>query len=118
LPADFNATPETPTIAACVARTPALGRVFSGAVLQVIDGQTICVAQGPTPAEWIQVKIAGAPRDAGRGALMAASFGQEVTCVVVKAVASGVEARCRIEGLALDQVMTIKAADREDPPWR
>lgn len=85
-------------IADCSAAAPAVGQRFKGAVLQVIDGQTLCVAQGPTPKDWIRVRIAGAGPRSSWEALMAASFGQDMSCLAVKAARLGVEARCSVDG--------------------
>jgi hypothetical protein len=117
-PAEREPPREAPLVAACVARPPSPGEVFAGAVLQVIDGRTICVAQGPTPADWIRVTIAGAPQDGSRGALMAASFGRSVACVAVRATEAGVQARCVVDGLALDAVMGTEAVRLEGLSWR
>jgi hypothetical protein len=37
----------------CRAPAPAVGQTVSGPVLHVIDGRTLCLAQGPTPDQWI-----------------------------------------------------------------
>lgn len=87
-------------------------------MLQVIDGQTLCVAEGPTPEEWIRVTIAGAPPDFARGALMAASFGQVLDCLVVRAMPIGVEARCEGDGAGLEQLIATDAARRDGMSWR
>jgi hypothetical protein len=107
-----------PLIARCGAPTPTVGQRFEGTVLQVIDGQTLCVALGPTPADWILVKIAGAPPDSSRGTLMAAAFGQPVACLAVKTAPSGVEARCEVNGAALGQLVMTVAIRREGLDWR
>jgi hypothetical protein len=117
-PAQREQPRETPIVAACTARPPSLGEVFAGAVLQVINGRTICVAQGPTPADWIRVTIAGAPQDGSRGALMAASFGRSVECVAVRATKDGIQARCVVDGLPLSAVMGAEAVRLEGLSWR
>jgi micrococcal nuclease len=120
--APLNASIETPRIAPviadCEADAPGVGRVFEGTVLQVIDGQTVCLAQGPMPAEWIRVTIAGAPRNSSRGTLMAAAFGQVLDCVVVRAVPAGVEARCEVNGASLERLIATDAARRDGLSWR
>ncbi len=120
--APLNASVETrrvaPLIAGCGAEAPGVGRVFEGPVLQVIDGRTVCVAQGPTPAEWIRVTIAGAPTDSGRGTLMAAAFGQVLNCVAVRPTPTGVEAQCELNGASLEGLIATAAARREGASWR
>ena len=118
LEVSFGTLRASPLIADCVAHTPAVGRLFEGTVLQVIDGQTLCVAQGPTPSEWIRVTIAGAPQDSRRETLMAASFGRVLGCLAVKATPTGVEARCEVNGAPLDQLIATDAARRQGQSWR
>ena len=109
---------EAPIIAECTAALPATGQSFSGTVLQVIDGQTLCVANGPTPSEWIRVTIAGAAKDADRSTLMATTFGAELVCVPIGPTSGGVLARCEKSGVNLDQVMTTEQVRREAVSWR
>jgi hypothetical protein len=47
----------------CRARPPRppSGQTVSGPVLHVIDGRTLCIAQGPTPDQWIPLRISPAP---------------------------------------------------------
>ena len=117
-----DASIETPwarqMIAECVAQAPSVGRSFEGTVLQVIDGQTLCVAEGPTPVEWIRVTIAGAPQDSDRGTLMAASFGRVLDCLVVRTLPTGVEARCEVDGAGLEQLVATDTARRKGLSWR
>jgi hypothetical protein len=80
--------------AACAATPPAVGGRLSGPILQVVDGQTFCVALGPTPDQWVKIQLADTPHG-DRAALMDAAFAQRVTCVVLGPAASGaVAARC------------------------
>jgi hypothetical protein len=44
----------------CRAPAPAVGQTVSGPVLHVIDGRTLCIAQGPTPDRWIALRISPA----------------------------------------------------------
>jgi hypothetical protein len=118
LPAAFDTAAPSPVVAKCSARTPADGRWFSGPVLQVMDGQTLCVALGPTPAEWVQVRIAGIPPQSTRQALLAASFGRTVVCSPTNTPASDPEARCTVEGAALDTAVTAGAVHDQTLTWR
>ncbi|HXQ46827.1 MAG TPA: hypothetical protein VN806_09435 [Caulobacteraceae bacterium] len=97
-----------PTVAAvqCTAPAPERGAAFSGPVLQVIDGRSLCVAEGPTPASWVRVTLAGAPDRGDRSDLMTAAFARRVTCVVDQRNEDGVLARCTIDeaaGAAIDR---------------
>jgi hypothetical protein len=93
-----------PQIADCSARPPAPGQAFSGAVLQVIDGHTLCVALGPTPDLWVRVRIADASPQSTRQALMVAVFAKSVTCTLTDSSASDPEARCTQSSAQLDPV--------------
>jgi len=110
-------TSPAPTVA-CAAAAPMAGRAFAGPVLQVIDGETLCVAQGPLPKDWIRVRIAGAPAGSSRQTLMAASFGQVVACVAVKSARPGPEARCTLDGASMSGLIAGDAARRAGMTWR
>src|SRR5581483_5262999 len=69
-----------PPPAACTAAAPARGVSFTGTVLQVIDGRTLCVAFGPSPDQWVRVRLTDVGPALPRGALMATAFAREVTC--------------------------------------
>src|SRR5579862_3929871 len=88
-----------PVVAAvvCSAPAPEPGAEVSGPVLQVIDGRTFCLAEGPTPANWLKVTLAGGAEDSDRSDLMAAAFARRVTCVVGRRGDDGVLARCAID---------------------
>ncbi len=82
----------------CRGEVPADAAEIRGPVLHVPDGERICVALSPDPRDWVELRVADASlaEDAGkaRGALMAASFGQDVTCRFDGTLAGGVAA-CR-----------------------
>ncbi len=79
----------------CGGPRPAAGTVLHGPVLAIPDASTLCVANGPSPAQWIAVSL---PQlKASRAILMAAAFGQNATCVIG---ADGV-GECRIEDTPL-----------------
>lgn len=69
-----------------------------GPVLHVPDGERICVALSPDPADWVELqvldRIAEGRAGEARGALMAASFGQDVTCRIMQSPA-GAAGVCR-----------------------
>lgn len=120
---DLGATPQPASVhsqivATCSARPPEPGQAFSGPVLEVLDGRTICVAQGPTPREWIQVTLNGRETDGMRGPLMAASFARTVTCVAGPPSEQGVVADCWIDGVALGAATRTPAALTEGRVWR
>ena len=109
---------ERPAAAACSAAPPAPGASFTGTVLQVIDGRTICVAQGPTPDQWVRVRLSDAGANLVRGALMAAAFSKQVVCVTGAPDADGAVGVCTVDGRSVGRAAaepdaTMKAAD-----WR
>lgn len=69
-----------------------------GPVLHVPDGERICVALSPDPSDWVELQvvdmIAESRAGEARGALMAASFGQDVSCRIMQ-TPSGAAGVCR-----------------------
>lgn len=85
--------------ATCGGVAPTDATEFRGPVLHVIDGERLCVALGPDPSAWVPVRLSDArvqvsTTPASRGALMAASFGQDVTCRITGRDETGVAAEC------------------------
>jgi hypothetical protein len=80
--------------AVCSAPAPEPGAVIAGPVLQVIDGRTVCVAQGPVPSQWVKVTLADARGAADRTSLQAAVFAKRLVCTVASKDAGGAVARC------------------------
>ena len=105
-----HATPAA-AVTVCSAPTPPPGAEISGPVLQVIDGRTFCLAEGPTPASWLKVTLAGSAGAGDRSDLMAAAFARRVTCVVSRRDDDGVLARCAI-GVASDTGVGPRAASQ------
>lgn len=103
----------------CRAPAPAAGQIISGPVLHVIDGRTLCIAQGPTPDRWIPLRISPAwtalPVDRER--LMAATFAQSLTCKVTGGGAVKV-ATCTLAGRPLEALLTEPATVTQAKTWR
>lgn len=103
----------------CRAAAPATGQTISGPVMHVIDGRTLCVAQGPTPDQWIPVRISSAlallPTDRDR--LMAAAFSQSLTCRITGGGAVKAAA-CTVAGRPLDDVLAEPATITQAKAWR
>lgn len=104
--------------AACSAEAPAAGSVFSGPVLQVIDGRTLCVADGPTPDHWVRVRLADVAAGRSRTALMAAVFAKDVICVADRRDGQGVVGRCVFNGSALGQLVRSDEVRAQAASWR
>jgi hypothetical protein len=104
----------------CRASAPAAGAVVEGAVLHVADGQSVCVAQGPTPDEWIPLVIEGpSPVDRHdpmltKAAMMSAVFGKKMSCRVTSTDGGVARATCSVDrkpvGLVVAKVTTDQAA--------
>jgi hypothetical protein len=113
-PTHFGPPPQ----AACTAAAPARGASFSGTVLQVIDGRTLCVAFGPSPDQWVRVRLADAGPALPRGALMAAAFAKEVTCVAGPPDGEGLTAVCTFDGRSLGEAASQPDAAMQAADWR
>jgi hypothetical protein len=117
-PAQQPARLDRPAAAACTATPPARGESFSGTVLQVIDGRTLCVAFGPTPDQWVRVRLTDAGAGLPRGALMAAAFAREVTCVAEFPGADGVAGVCIADGRSVGRLASAPDATAQAADWR
>jgi hypothetical protein len=117
-PADqcFVAAPRERIVADCAA-TVAPGVPFAGLVLQVIDGRTLCVAQGPTADQWVRVTLADAADGASRGALMAAAFGRRVVCVTGAESDTGLT-HCALGDVSLGVLASQPTAAANTAIWR
>ena len=92
-----------------------LGATFTGEVVEVIDGDSLCVAVGPTPPDWVEVRLADffAPEIAtpeglvARTALEGIAKGRTAQCVAGFATYDRIAAQCRIDGSSIgDQMRT------------
>lgn len=91
----------------------AQGGVFSGPVSYVGDGDSLCVAVGASPAEWVEVRIADfyAPELNGPGGrearrvLERVAKGRNAVCTAQKRSYDRVVATCRIEGASVGDLM-------------
>lgn len=105
-------------VADCRAPSPEAGGSFTGPVLQVIDGRTLCVALGPTPDQWVRVRLADVHDRHGRGALMAAAFAKDVICTARGRDSQGVLARCEFNGQALGALAADAGIKADGQHWR
>jgi len=109
--------------ATCGGEPPAGAAEFRGPVLHVLDGERLCVALGPDPSEWVPVRLAGGATRAStapvpRGALMAAAFGQDVTCRIVGRDDEGVIAECVSDRGSLRRLSQRRQAIKAAQAWR
>jgi hypothetical protein len=104
----------------CRGAAPAGAAELRGPVLHVLDGERLCVALGPDPAAWVPLRLADAPQslDDGRGALMAASFGRDVTCRLVGREDGDVTAVCRTGRGSVGAALATPKILRAGQTWR
>jgi hypothetical protein len=109
-----------PSAQTCRAPAPAPGQTVSGPVLHVIDGQTLCIAQGPTPDQWIPLRIAtsATPLPADRERLMAAAFSQSLECRITAGRGPVRAAACTLAGRPLDVLLQEPATVTQAKAWR
>lgn len=89
------------------------GSTFSGRVVHVIDGDSLCVATGADPRAWVEVRMAGfyAPElkdsggDRARAALERLALGKDASCVARRQSYDRVVASCLIGGRSVDDLM-------------
>jgi len=98
----------------CRGEAPAAGAQVQGPVLHVLDGQTLCVATGADPSQWLPVTLGDAPASSSWGALMSVAFGQDVTCVARGADRAAI---CRIQGRSIGPQLDAQAA-KAGVAWR
>lgn len=89
------------------------GRTFSGPVVYVGDGDSLCVALGPEPQQWAEVRLADfyAPELAHPGgqeakvALARIAKGRSVKCLAQHRSHDRVVAKCNLQGRELGALM-------------
>lgn len=85
------------------------GSTFSGRVVHVIDGDGLCVATGPGPSNWVEVRLKDfyAPElsepggERAKAALRKLAFGRTVTCRAGRRSYDRVVAECEVNGRSL-----------------
>jgi hypothetical protein len=103
----------------CRAPAPAAGQTVTGPVLHVIDGRTLCIARGPTPDQWVPLRISPSPAalPVDRDRLMAAAFSQSLTCRVVGGGPVRA-ATCTLAGRPLEALLAEPATITQAKAWR
>ncbi|GGL35791.1 thermonuclease family protein [Caulobacter rhizosphaerae] len=89
------------------------GSAFSGPVTYVGDGDSLCVALGPTPDRWVEMRLADfhAPElkspqgPTARRTLDRVTAGQTLHCVAQKQSYDRVAATCRVGGVSVGDLM-------------
>ncbi|MET0293533.1 MAG: hypothetical protein ABW042_00830 [Phenylobacterium sp.] len=110
--------------AACTGAPPPVGSVLRGPVLQVLDGEVLCIAQGFSRDSWTPVRLANpAGRVADtppptRAALMSVAFGRDAVCRIEAIEDGQAVATCRIEGRSVAEAAREPAAIKAATAWR
>ncbi len=89
------------------------GKAFSGPVVYIGDGDSLCVAVGPMRGDWVEVRLADfyAPELSAPGgreakvALERIAKGRRVDCVAQHRSYDRVVAVCTIQGVSLERPM-------------
>ena len=114
----------------CAGPHPVAGVQIRGPVLHVIDGDTICVALGYSPDEWIRLRLADAPvtspvrristREEAdpKAVLMAAAFAKMAECVTEQDRRGEVVAVCTVDGVPLGRALRDGAVIAASQDWR
>jgi micrococcal nuclease len=91
----------------------AFGATFSGRVVDVLDGDSLCVAVGPEHKDWVEVRLADfyapeaseAAGPAAKAALKRITLGRTAICVAGMRTYDRVAARCQVAGRPIGDVM-------------
>jgi len=114
----------------CTGPRPVAGVEIRGPVLHVIDGETICVALGYAPDEWIRLKLADAPKVSPirrvssrvqadpRSVMMAATFAKMAECVTEQDRDGQVVAVCTVDGAPLGSALRAGSVIAASQGWR
>jgi hypothetical protein len=107
----------------CRGDAPPEASSIRGPVLHVLDGDTLCVALGPAPTSWVPVRLADqvtrtSTEARARGTLMAASFGQDVTCRIVGRAGDALLGDCEAVGGSVSATATRASTIAAGRSWR
>lgn len=114
----------------CRGPAPVAGAEIRGPVLHVIDGETICVALGYAPDQWIRLRLADAPvppairRVSNREeadpkrVMMAAAFAKMADCRTELDRDREVVAVCTVDGVPLGRALRDGSVIAAGMSWR
>jgi micrococcal nuclease len=102
------------------------GAEFSGRVAYVGDGDSLCVALGPSPAAWVEVRLAdfyapelhGAGGEAAKAALVRLAYGRRVECVADHQSYDRIVATCWLNGRSLGDLLASTGEAQGGRGWR
>jgi hypothetical protein len=89
------------------------GATFSGRVSYIGDGDSLCVAVGRSPAQWVEVRIADfyAPElhepggEQAKSTLSRLAYGRQATCIAEHQSHDRIVATCHIGGRSIGDLM-------------
>ncbi|ODT87039.1 thermonuclease family protein [Phenylobacterium sp. SCN 70-31] len=91
----------------------AAGSTFTGPVSYIGDGDSLCVSVGPSPDEWVEVRVAdfyapelhepGGPE--AKAALERIVMGRTLHCTAGRRSYDRVVARCTLDGVSVGDLM-------------
>lgn len=89
------------------------GKTFRGKVVYIVDGDGLCVALGPSPSHWAEVRLSDfyAPEanepggEAAKAALQRIAFGRTLVCGAEKQSYDRVVAQCTLGGRPLGDLL-------------
>lgn len=114
----------------CSGPHPVAGVQIRGPVLHVIDGETICVALGYAPDEWIRLRLADAPVPSAirrvsnreeadpKSVMMAAAFAKMAECRTELDRGGEVVAVCTVDGAPLGRALRDGSVIAAGMSWR
>lgn len=111
--------------AVCTGQAQAVGAEIRGPVLHVPDAESLCVALGATPDQWVELRLADVPAEVAptsteaRSILMEAAFAQNVVCRVVAAPQrEAATAICERDGRSLGAILSPATTIKASQTWR
>lgn len=102
------------------------GQTFSGRVVYVGDGDSLCVATGWTKETWIEVRLAdfygpelSAPDgQAAKAVLTRLTFGRQLTCTARRRSYDRIVALCRRDGRSVGELLRAAGVREGGRAWR
>lgn len=88
--------------------------------MHVPDGRTLCIGLGPTPENWVPLRISSsvAALPADRERLMAAAFARSLQCTILAGAGPVKTAACTLAGRPLEAILAEPATVTAARAWR
>lgn len=113
-----STTPSITKADPCTAPLPPPGKLFTGTVRYVGDGDGLCVGASTDPASWVEVRVADfyAPElnvpggAAAKGTLTRLALGKSAVCRAQRRSYDRIVAVCQIDGRSVGDIMRAAGA--------